>query len=58
MENDSVFLRSNEVQKTLKIQACEIMHLREGGKLRFEKKGNAFLYLKEDVDKLKENRMK
>ena len=48
-------LRSKEVQKELKIQACDIMHLREAGKLRFEKKGNAYLYFKEDVVELKKS---
>lgn len=28
------------------------MNLRENGKLRYEKKGNAYLYFKEDVEKL------
>lgn len=46
-------LKSKEVQKELKIQACDLMHLRVGGKIRYEKKGNAFLYSKEDVEKLK-----
>lgn len=36
------FLKSKEVQIVLKVQACEIMHLRESGKLRFEKKGQYF----------------
>lgn len=52
MEEQKEFLKSQEVQKTLKVQACEIMHLRQEGKLRFNKKGNAYLYYKEDVEKL------
>ena len=44
------FLKSKEVQKKLKIRACDIMHLREAGKIRFEKKGNAYLYFEEDVE--------
>ena len=48
------FLKSKEVQKKLKVRACDIMHLREAGKIRFEKKGNAYLYFEEDVERLEE----
>ena len=54
MSKENETLKSKEVQKELKIQACELMHLRVAGKIRFEKKGNAYLYDKEDVKKLKE----
>lgn len=55
MTNDKEVLKSKEVQKVLKIRACDLMHLRTSGKIRFEKKGNAFLYNKSDVDKLRIN---
>jgi hypothetical protein len=35
--------------KTLKIRARDVMHLREAGKLKFTKQGNAFLYAAESV---------
>jgi hypothetical protein len=35
--------------KTLKIRACDVMHMRESGKLKFTKQGNAFLYSAESV---------
>lgn len=35
--------------KTLKIPACDVMHLREAGKLKFTKQGTAFLYSAESV---------
>ena len=44
-----VWLRSAEVCARLRISGCELMHLREGGELRFRKQGNAFLYSEEDV---------
>jgi len=50
---DKKYLKSKEVQKELKVRACDIMHLCEAGKLRFVKKGNAYLYERKDVDKLK-----
>jgi len=52
MDKNKEVLKSKEVQKVLKVRACDLMHLREAGKIRFEKKGNAFLYNKEDVDNL------
>lgn len=45
----SEWLKSKEVMKTLKISACDVMHLREEGKLKFTKQGNAFLYSAESV---------
>ncbi len=47
------WLKSKEVMKTLKIQACDVMHLRESGKLKYTKQGNAFLYSAESVLKQK-----
>jgi hypothetical protein len=32
------------MQKHLKVSGCELMHLRENGRLEFKKSGNAFLY--------------
>ena len=42
---DSTWHTSKEAQRLLKISGCELMHLRVSGKLKFKKKGNAFLYL-------------
>lgn len=57
MENykpdSSIWLKSKEVMKTLKIRACDVMHLREAGKLKFTKQGNSFLYSAESVLKQK-----
>lgn len=49
----SEWLKSKEVMKVLKIRACDKMHLREAGKLKFTKQGNAFLYSTESVLKNK-----
>jgi hypothetical protein len=35
---------SKFMQKHLKVSGCELMHLREKGRLEFKKSGNAFLY--------------
>jgi hypothetical protein len=51
--NQTEWLKSKEVMKTLKIRACDVMHLREAGKLNFTKQGNAFLYSAESVLKNK-----
>ena len=46
MKNEKIiksnWLKSKEVQKALKVRACELMHMRVEGKLRFEKKGEGF----------------
>ena len=38
------WLKSKEVVKALKIPACDLRHLREAGKLKSIKQGNAFLH--------------
>ncbi|TKB79635.1 MAG: hypothetical protein E8D45_03740 [Nitrospira sp.] len=47
------WLDSKEARKELKVSACDLSHIREAGKLRYRKDGNAYGYLKEDVQNLK-----
>lgn len=49
---EDVWLTSDQVRKRLKISTCDLAHLRQGGKLRFRKQGNAYLYCPNDVDKV------
>ena len=49
-------LSSKEVKEELKIKSCDLMHLREQGILKADKKGNAFLYDAEDVKKYQKNK--
>lgn len=51
------FLTSKEVKVILKIQDCDLAHMRNTGKLQFIKKGNAFMYFKESIDKFKKENM-
>ncbi len=39
------WLNSSETKKLLKINDCELMHRRERGELKFEKRGRAYFYL-------------
>ena len=41
---ESKYLNSKETRKKLKISSCELMHIREEGKIEFIKKGNAYYY--------------
>jgi hypothetical protein len=43
------YLTSQEAKKVLKIQDCDLAHIRNSGKLKFTKKGNSYLYFKESV---------
>jgi len=48
MEIDKTkYLNSKETMKELKVSSCDLMHLREAGKLKYVKKGNAYFYEKE-----------
>lgn len=54
MEIQKKWLSSKEAQKIAKIKGCDLMHHRTQGKLDFEKRGNAFFYSEESIEKLKE----
>lgn len=43
------YLSSKETMKALKVSSCDLMHMREAGKLKFIKKGNAYLYKKGEI---------
>ena len=47
---DQIWLTSKVTQKLLRIEPCELMHIRSSGRLRFKKVGNSFMYAQEDVD--------
>lgn len=47
------FLTSQEAKKELKVKDCDLAHIRNTGKLKFIKKGNAFMYSKESIDEYK-----
>lgn len=47
------FLTSKETKVELKVQDCDLAHIRNTGKLQFTKKGNAYLYSKESIERLK-----
>lgn len=49
------FLTSKEAKAVLKVQDCDLAHIRNAGKVKFEKKGNAFMYSKESLDEFKKN---
>ena len=50
------WLSSKEAQKTANIKGCDLMHYRVQGKLEFEKRGNAYFYSKESLEKVKQGR--
>ncbi len=50
-KDESNYLGSKEIRKKLKISSCELMHLREVGKLKYFKKGNSFFYSELKTDK-------
>ena len=47
------YLTSKEAKIELKVQDCDLAHIRNSGKLQFTKKGNSYLYLKESVENYK-----
>ena len=54
-ELEKNYMSTKEVKSTLRVQDCDVMHLREAGKMKFTKKGNAFWYLRSDVAMLAKN---
>ncbi len=56
INNPAEYLTSKETKVILKIQDCELMHLRQSGKLKFIKKGNAYLYIRESIENITKNK--
>lgn len=54
----STWLTSKDVQKQLSISSCELMHLRESGRLTASKNGNAYRYDPELVDQIRKSAAK
>ncbi len=52
------WLNSIEARQALGVSSCDLAHLREAGRLPYEKRGNAFRYSMIGVDKLKKERPK
>lgn len=50
MPAETNWICSVEARRKLGGTSCDLMHLRNAGKLRFEKKGNAYRYAAEDVN--------
>ncbi|WP_341228453.1 hypothetical protein [uncultured Arcticibacterium sp.] len=57
MQNQSYreekYLTSQETKKELKMQDCDLAHIRVSGKLKFVKKGNAFMYSRTSIENFK-----
>lgn len=49
---EDAWLTSDQVRKRLKISTCDLAHLRQAGRLRFRKKGNAYLYAPDDCEEI------
>jgi len=49
---EDAWLTSDQVRKRLKISTCDLAHLRQAGRLRFRKKGNAYLYSPDDCEEI------
>lgn len=55
-KKDEKYLNSKEMMKELKVSSCELMHLRTEGKINYVKKGNAFLYENNDLERMKKKK--
>ncbi|MCX2767123.1 hypothetical protein [Pseudoalteromonas sp. B530] len=53
MSEQGHWLTSKQTQKLLKISGCELMHRRERGQLKYQKRGRAYYYYFEHVDPAK-----
>ncbi len=47
------YLTSKGAKAELKVQDCDLAHIRNAGKLEFTIKGNVYLYSKELIERLK-----
>jgi hypothetical protein len=52
------YLNSKEAKTFLKVQDCDLAHIRLAGKLKYTKKGNSYLYHKDSIEQFKINNKK
>lgn len=58
-KSEAKYLSSKEAKAVLRVQDCDLTHIRNSGKLKFTKRGNAFLYSIESInDLIKINKQK
>ncbi len=50
---ETCFLTSKEAKEYLKINDCDLSHIRLSGNVKFVKKGNSYLYCKNSLSQLK-----
>jgi hypothetical protein len=55
---EQLFLTSKEAKKELKLQDCDLAHIRLAGKLKYIKSGNSYLYCRDSVEQLKKRKSK
>jgi len=53
MKDEKKWLSSKDTIKKAKIKDCDLMYYRLQGKLEFEKRGNAYFYSDESIQKIK-----
>lgn len=51
--NKEKYLTSKEAKAALKVQDCDLAHIRNAGKLKFTKIGNAFMYSEKSLQEFK-----
>ena len=56
IESGIGWLKSDAARRALRVSGCDLSHIRETGKLRFRKKGNAFLYDPKDIERVASGR--
>ena len=56
MKDEKKWLSSKDAVKKAKIKDCDLMHYRVQGKLEFEKRGNAYFYSDESIQKIKKSK--
>jgi hypothetical protein len=50
-EEEGQWLRSSDARKIIKASSCDLSHMRQKGKIRYRKEGNAYLYNLSDLQK-------
>ena len=50
MIKEQKYINSKEAKAVLIVQDCDLAHIRNAGKLKFVKKGNAFMYSEKSIE--------
>ena len=56
LAREKEWLDSKAARRILRVSTCELSHLREAGRIQFQKRGNAYIYSSRDANLISQSK--